>query len=591
MQGFYGKALYVDLTSRSWEERALPPAWLEAFLGGKGLGSWLLWREVGAGVDPLGPDNALIFVTGPAAGTPMLGASRYGVYARSPLTGGYAESYSGGRVAPALKGTGYDAVVVRGRAGAPVFLEVGPGRVAWHDARDLWGLDTYAAEEALLERVGVQGAQAVVIGPAGERMVRFACIVNNRWRSAGRTGLGAVMGSKKLKGVVFHGRLAAPVADEARLKAFVERLRRTVEGSPAQKFYKELGTPGMVGLMNAARALPTRYWSQGEYEDWEKISGQHMRERYEVRSRACPRCPMACGKLTRVPDGPHRGLTVEGPEYETLYAFGSLCGINRLDEIIYLNDLCDRNGIDTITAGNLVGLAMAASERGRFPEPVAFGDAEGAAALVRGMIERRGAGALLADGIKEAARRLDLEDLAIHVKGLEPAGYDPRVLKGMGLAYMTSTRGACHLRATFYKPELSGVIDPRTVEGKARLFTDYEDRLTIFNTLILCVFYRDFLLWDELGELCAALTGREYSTAGLRAIANRIVSLTRSFNVRQGFTRADDALPERFYLEPLAGGGIEKAEMERMLDEYYDLRGWDVQGVPPSPESELQIVN
>ncbi|MEW6725633.1 MAG: aldehyde ferredoxin oxidoreductase family protein [Bacillota bacterium] len=580
MKGFYGKLLIVDLTSRTWYTEAIPASWFEKLLGGKGLGSWLLLREVKAGTDPLGPDNVLIFANGPATGTVMPGGSRYGVYARSPLTGAYAESYAGGRVALAFKGTGYDAVIIRGCAGAPVFIEIGPEQTAIRDAKDFWGLDAYAAEDALLGKVGVEGAQAVVIGPAGERLVRFACLQNNRWRSAGRTGLGAVMGSKNCKGVVFHGGLKAPVADEARLKAYVARLRAKCKGSPAQKFYNSLGTPGMVGLMNAAGALPTRYWSRGEYEDWDKISGQYMQTNYKVRSRSCPLCPMGCAKLTTVPDGPHRGLMIEGPEYETLYAFGSLCCINRLDEIVYLNDLCDRYGIDTITAGNLVGLAMAASERGRFPVRVAFGDAAAAVELVTGMVTRSGPGALLADGIKEAAARLGLEDLAVHVKGLEPAGYDPRVLKGMGLAYMTSTRGACHLRATFYKPELSGIIDPRTTKGKALLFTDYEDRLTIFNTMILCVFFRDFILWDDLSELIAALTGREYTMPRLRGIANRIVSLTRFFNVREGFSRADDALPERFYREPLAGGGIEKGEMECMLDEYYVLRGWNSQGVP-----------
>ncbi len=584
MKGFYGKLVIVDLTSRACSTETIPVSWFEKLLGGKGLGSWLLLREVKPGIDPLGPDNVLIFVNGPATGTVMAGASRYGVYARSPLTGAYAESYAGGRVAPAFKGTGYDALIIRGRAEAPVFIEVSPEQTVIHDAGDFWGLDAYAAEDALLAKVSVEGAQAVVIGPAGERLVRFACLQNNRWRSAGRTGLGAVMGSKNCKGVVFHGKLRAPVADEARLRSYVTRLREECKGSPAQKFYNTLGTPGMVGLLNAAGALPTRYWSQGEYEDWDKISGQYMQANYKVRSRSCPLCPMGCAKLTTIPDGPRRGLTIEGPEYETLYAFGSLCCINKLDEIIYLNDLCDRYGIDTITAGNLVGLAMAASERGRFPVRVAFGDAAAAAELVTGMATRSGPGALLADGIKETAARLGLEDLALHVKGLEPAGYDPRVLKGMGLAYMTSTRGACHLRATFYKPELSGVIDPRTTEGKALLFTDYEDRLTIFNTLILCVFFRDFVLWDGLSEMIAALTGREYTVPQLREIAGRIISLTRSFNIREGFSRADDALPDRLYNEPLAAGGIEKGEMERMLDEYYVLRGWNSQGVPGHPD-------
>ncbi|MCL6635794.1 MAG: aldehyde ferredoxin oxidoreductase family protein [Peptococcaceae bacterium] len=577
MKGFHGRLLRVDLGSETFREEAIPLAVLERCLGGKGLGSYLLLDNVGPGVDPLGPENRLIFAVGPATGTRVPGSSRYGVYGKSPQTGGYAESYAGGKVAPQIKAAGYDAVILEGRAREPVLLEVSDRGINFHPARDLWGKETYAAEDAALERVGVPGAQAVVIGPAGENGVRLACLENNYWRSAGRGGLGAVMGSKNVKAVVFHGRTLPPVADEAALKKFTVNLVRAGKDHPAARNYRKYGTPMMVSVINSVGAFPARYWSRGVLEGWEKIGGEALLEDFQVRPRACPNCFLACGKLTTVRQGPRAGMTIEGPEYETIYAFGGLCCIGRLEDIIYLNDLCDRLGLDTISAGNLVALAMEARERGLDPGLPAYGDAAGAGRLLVEMACRQGRGALFADGIVPAAKALNLEDVAVHVKGLEPAGYDPRFFKGVGLGYATSARGACHLRATFYKPELAGIIPPRAVEGKAALYVDFEDRLTIFNTLILCVFFRDMLPWEELQVLIEALTGRAYSTEELRRAAGGIIAMSRRFNLRQGLGRESDALPARFHRQPLpeSGAVLPEDEFAQMLGEYYKLRGWE----------------
>ncbi|MCL6447661.1 MAG: aldehyde:ferredoxin oxidoreductase [Armatimonadetes bacterium] len=413
-------------------------------------------------------------------------------------------------------------------------------------------------------------------------MVRVACVENNYWRSAGRGGLGAVLGSKNVKAVVFHGRTPTVVDDETALKTFITRLLSISKDLPAVKNYRKYGTPQMVALLNTAQAFPTRYWSRGVLEGWEKISGEALitHPNLEVKVRSCPNCFLACGKLTTIKAGPHAGLTVEGPEYETIYSFGGLCCIDRLEEIVHLNDLCDRLGMDTISAGNLVALAMEARERGLAPQFPAYGDAAGAARLLEEMAFRRGPGAVLADGIVRAARALGLEDVAVHVKGLEPAGYDPRVLKGMGLGYATSARGACHLRATFYKPELAGIIPPDAVEGKAALYIELEDRLTIFNTLINCVFYRDMLQWPELQTLIKAVTGWDYSVAELRRTANEIITLTHLFNLRAGLGRESDALPRRLHQEPLpeSGASLTEAELAHMLQEYYALRGWNEEG-------------
>ncbi|GAV22269.1 aldehyde ferredoxin oxidoreductase [Carboxydothermus pertinax] len=582
MKGFYGKILRINLTDKSYRVEDISEEILKKYLGGKGLGSYLLLNNVAPGIDPLSPDNKLIFTAGPTAGTGMVGSSRYGVFSKSPLTGLYAESYSGGKVAPAIRKTGYDAIILEGASSEPVYLEITDSTVKFHDATHLWGKDTYYTEDKVLEEVGVSGAQAVVIGPAGENLVRFACIENNYWRSAGRTGLGAVMGSKKVKAVVFHGQAKVDIAEPELLKSLLKSISQKAKDNPGVKAYQMYGTTQMVRIMNGAKAFPTKYWSNGTYENWEDISGDSLITNFEVKPRSCPNCFLACGKLTTVEEGKYAGLTVEEPEYETIYAFGGLCCINRLDEILKLNDICDRLGMDTITAGNLAAFAIEAVNRGKIKADLQYGNADGIARLLEDIAYGRGIGAILAQGIKKASEEWGMEDVAIHVKGLEPAGYDPRVLKGMGLAYATSTRGACHLRATFYKPELSGMIDPATIEGKAKLFIEFENRLTIFNTQILCVFFRDLIQWPELIQLIKAVTGWEYNQQELEELANRIVTLTRVFNSREGATKAQDTLPKRFFSEPINEGKntIYEEELNIMVDEYYRLRGWNDQGLP-----------
>lgn len=576
MKGFYGKLLRVDLTNKTYSEEVIPDEVLKQYLGGKGLGTYLLLQNVKPGIDPLSVDNKLILTTGGSTDTSMVGNSRYGVFTKSPLTGGYSEAYSGGRVAPVLRRTGYDAIIFDGASAEPVFVEISDNGVNFHDASDLWGQDTYVTEEAVLEKVNVKGAQAVVIGPAGENLVRFACIENNKWRSAGRTGVGAVMGSKKVKAIAFHGNAKTEIADPELLKDVVKRIRDLGKDNPGVETYRTYGTTVMVKVMNGAKAFPNRYWNRGVDPNWENLSGDTLLEKFNVKSTACLNCFMACGKHVTVPGGEYAGVEVEGPEYETIYAFGGLCSLDSLDKVIYMNDLCDRLGMDTITTGNLVGLIMEGVERGLIDAPVKYGDMDAAVELVKQMAERNGLGEVLSLGIKEASKQLGLESIAIHAKGMEPPGYDPRVLKGMGLAYATSTRGACHLRATFYKPELVGMIDKSTTDGKAELFIDFENRLTIFNTQILCVFFRDLIPWETLIDLNKAITGLDYNKEDLCEIANRIVTASHEFNLQQGMTRADDTIPERFFEEKINDGQdvITAEELNIMVDDYYQQRGW-----------------
>jgi aldehyde:ferredoxin oxidoreductase len=585
MHGFYGKILKIDLNSKQFTTETISDDICERYLGGKGLAAYLLYELNPAGVDPLSPENTLIFATGPLGGSTIWGTCRYGVFTKSPLTGLFTESYSGGRTPDAIDATGFDAIVIQGQCAQPTVLTIHPEGVDFNDAGDIWGMETYAAEDAVNERFArseYRKKGAVVVGPAAENLIRFSVVENDYWRSAGRTGAGTVMGSKKLKGILFTGDRKRPHADESAVKEFSKNFMKEFKDHAAAQAYKTLGTPMLVKVTNLAGAFPTRYWTQGTWDQWEKISGEALVERMDPKPNACAKCFMACGQLGIVKEGRHEGLKIEGPEYETIYAFGGLCLIDSLEEIAYLNDICDRLGIDTITAGNLCGFAIEAAKRGKIDYDIDYGNVDAIADLLNKIARRQDIGDVLAEGIRHAAKQWDLEDIAVHVKGLEPAGYDPRSLKGMGLAYATSDRGACHLRATFYKPELSGVIAPEQIEGKAELFLEFEDRLAIFDTLILCRFYRDFYLWDKLAEIIHLTTGLEADETVLRQKAKEIATLIRKFNLREGMTLEDERLPKALHQELMDSGKvITEDEMEAMLKDYYKLHGWDESLMPP----------
>ncbi len=586
MSGHYGKILKIDVSSQTFTAEPLADVVYDQYLGGKGLASYLLYELNPPGIDPLHPDNCLIFATGPVTGSKIWGGCRYGVYTKSPQTGFYSESYSGGRVPEAIDSTGYDAIVIQGQCTQPTVLEIHPDEVIFHDAVDLWGKESYETEDEVIVRYsrsdrGFKKAGAVVIGPAAENLVCFGVIKNDHWRSAGRTGVGTVLGAKKVKAIVFQGNRKRPLHDENAVQNLSKTIAEDGKDNPGVAAYKSMGTSQLVKIVNMANAFPTRYWSEGRYDKWENISADALHSNCDVKPRACLKCFMACGRMTTIMEGRHAGLKLEGPEYETIFAFGGLCMIDSIEEIIYLNDICDRLGMDTITAGNLCAFTIEAYKHGKVDYKIDYGDVDAIAKLLNMIARREGIGNILAQGIKHAAKEWDLEDIAVHVKGMEPAGYDPRVLKGMGLAYATSDRGACHLRATFYKPELSGMISPDQIEGKAELFVDFEDRLTIFDTLVLCRFYRDLYSWEILGEIIHALTGIDSDKEALRARATSISTIIRRFNLREGLTSKDEWLPKRLFRKlEKTGHEIKPEELEYMLKDYYRLRGWSEAGIP-----------
>lgn len=588
MYGFYGKVLKIDLNKKVYDYQTIDDHILENYLGGRGLATHLLRQHNPPGVDPLSPDNHLIFAVGPLTGSKIWGSCRHGVFTKSPQTSFFSESYSGGTVAEYMSATGFDAFMISGAAKSPIWIEVGEQTIWFHSAEDLWGKDTFETEDRVKawikeHRPEAKKSGVVCIGPAGENRVSFAVVENDYWRSAGRTGAGAVAGSKNIKAIAFWGNRKKEFADIDMMKNFAKSMAQRSKEDAGVKAYKSMGTPMLVDIMNNAGGFPTRYWQKGTYEHYDRINAGALHERCKVQPHACLKCFMACGRLSTIKEGRHKGLKIEGPEYETIYAFGGLCEIDSIEEIAYLNDICDRLGLDTISGGNLAALTIEASRQGRIDYKIDYGQVDAIAKLLEDIAMRRGIGDILARGIKFTAKEWGMEDQAIHVKGLEPAGYDPRALKGMGLAYGTAARGACHLRATFYKPELSGMINPDQIEGKAKMFTEWEDRLTIFDAMILCRFYRDLYQWDELLTIIQATTGIKLNIVEIRTIAGAILNNIRRFNLGEGLTFEDDRIPRRFFQEALPETGkiITENQMKLLLKEYYRERGWNKKGEPP----------
>lgn len=612
-KGYAGKWLYVDLTKGAIEARDLDPQLAEEYLGGNGFGTRLLWDHVGPEIDALSPGNMLIFATGPLCGTTAPTASRFEVIGKSPLTGLYGDSNAGGFFGPELKFAGWDYIVFAGRSEYPVYLTIHDDQVQLRDARDLWTMTTSGTEEAIRRTLGDEKVKTATIGPAGENLVHFAGIQATSQRSAARCGLGAVMGSKNLKAIAVRGHNSITMADPEHFKELTARFRQRLRENAVFEPVHEHGTPGIAAMMNALGRFPTKNFQMGSFTDIDKIDADALADRAFVRHMGCYGCPVACDALYRVSDGPYAGTELHSVEYETLSSLGAGILNSNLDSILHMNKLCDDLGLDTISAGRCIGFAMELWERGILTAEdtgglaLEWGDVEVSTQLLTMMAYRQGFGNLLANGVRRAAQVIGRgsEDYAMHVKGMEIPAQDGRAQRSMGLAQVTSNRGADHLKAfpvidetgfpdearrrygEEYLPEMA---QPLATKHKPFLVKDGEDYGAVIDSVGLCksggTFVMAELYWDDIAQALEAATGMEMPVDKLKRIGERIYNLQRCYNVRHGITRADDRLPRRFTDEPSPSGNArgEVIDLARLLDEYYTLRGWDVSTGVPTPE-------
>ncbi len=588
--GYIGRYLQVDLTTGRITPRALGERDAERFVGGSGLAARMLAQEVAAGPDPLGPENPLAFTTGPLAGTPAPTSNRFTAAARSPLTRLWGEGDCGGRWASALKGSGFDAVLVTGQAARPVYLHIENGEAELRDASELWGVDTYELD---------LGAPTVCIGPAGERGVLYASIMHDgrAGRAVGRTGLGAVMGSKRLKAIVVNGDVRPQVAHAETLKASI----RSVIGTVVEKTkgFHLHGTAGGVENYERLGNLPLKNWKQGSWPDGAlKITGATMTETILTGRYACGSCPIGCGREVAVTQGPHAGVCGAGPEYETVAALGSLCLIDDLEAIAHMNEICNRLGIDTISAGGVLAFAMEARENGIWPQGPAWGDGMAAVHLLEQIGRREGeVPTLLGLGTRRAAEAWGglAREFAIHVKGLEPPMHDPRAYVSAAIGYATSTRGADHLQAYSHPfervlsaPSL-GIPEPLprdTAQGKGAMVATLQNWMAVLDSLKLCKFpVMGGFQPEHMVEWANAVTGWEHDLAGWLRIGDRICNLRRAINARLGASRVDDTLPARLLFHRRGEGGAPDSlpPFGPMLADYYAARRWTEMGLP-TPE-------
>lgn len=578
--GWMGKILRVDLSTGQIAEEDLQDNVRTTWLGGRGLGASILFKEVPANCDALGPENKLIFATGPLTGTRVPTSGRFSVTTKSPLTGTIFDSNAGGVWGVRFKRCGYDALIIEGESPKPVYLSITDDGAAICDAGHLWGLDVHAASSRLEAESG-RGVSVACIGPAGERMVKMAAIINDRHRALGRGGVGAVMGAKKLKAVAVGGSKKVPVAEPDQLDFVVYETNKWLKANPiTSQGLPEFGTAVLVNLFNELGVFPARNFQQSYFSDALNICGETLAETITVKRRGCYGCPIQCARVTRA--GSEEG---EGPEYESIWALGPQCGIGDLEVIARANYLCNRLGLDTISTGVTIGCAMELREKGIFSSGPTFEDARALLETIKKIAFREGIGDLLAEGADRFAGGLGAPEYAMQVKGLELPAYDPRGLQGMGLGFATSNRGACHLRAYMVGPEVLGVpkmVDRFATGGKAGLTIVQQNVSAAVDSLIICRFAGLAVSEEYFVRLLSAVVGIKYQTQDLHVIGERIWNLERLYNLRAGFGARDDTLPGRLLHQPVAEGPSRgcTVKLDEMLGEYYRFRGWDQSGAP-----------
>jgi aldehyde:ferredoxin oxidoreductase len=614
IKGYAGRILQVDLTTRTHQWKPLDEDTARLYIGGKGYGTRLLYDMTEPGVDPLGPDNPLIFATGPLNGSVAPQSNRFAVVTKSPLTGGIGNAACGGSFAYGMKRAGIDLLVITGRSERPVRLEIDGDRdaVQYLDAADLWGKGTYETQTLLPKR-----HEHAVIGPAGENEVLYAGIVSNE-RIAGRTGVGAVMGSKKLKAVSVAGKRKLEMDDPDAFREYTKTVRKLFEEHPVMgESLKRFGTGAIVNTTNARNILPTRNFKHGHHPDAMKISGEYM-EDHELKGvkSSCLHCPVTCGRDVELP-GKGR---VKGPEYETLALLGSNLEITNLKNVNEWNYLADDLGMDTISLGATLGFAMELHEKGMLDVPLDFGDPAGVSEMIQDIGHRRGLGSDLADGVKRMSEKYGGKEFAIHVKGLELSAYDPRGSYAQGVEYATTNRGGCHVQGASMYMESTGplTINPQSLKLKADIPVIQQNLACAINSMVLCIFTTYGMMPRQIHELSpnsltyklvttlfensgpifrkvmaikgkpmlwfekwlTFITGMPFSAGHLQEIGERIFNLERMYNLREGLSGADDTLPPRILNEPTFPGMTSGHPLGALLPRYYKNRGWDKDGVP-----------
>ena len=605
MNGYHGKVLVVDLAARACFREPLDESVLRRFIGGTGLASYLLYTHCPPGADPLGPDNPLIFACSPLVGSRLTTSSKFAVAAKSPLTGMIGDSLSSSFLAVELKRTGIDALVIKGSSEQPTVLILEDNEVHFEDASNLKGLSTFDTEKEIRQKLG-RRFRVACIGPAGENGVRYASVANDGGRQAGRTGTGAVMGSKNLKAIAVRGRNPAPVFDAESLKVVGRELSARSLG-PATEKYRTTGTMANLAVFDRLGTLPTRNFQQSTFDLTDEVSGEAMYSGHFVKNAHCANCTIGCEKILTVGDG--SGKSTGRMEYESAFALGPLVGIGDRETIIRASHYCDAMGMDTISAGGTTAWAMECFERGMLTLEdtdgldLRFGNAEALLPCLEAIATRSGSlGRLLSEGSRIASETTGqgTEAWAMHVKGLEMPGYEPRSLQTMALALAVSTKGACHNRSSAYEADFSNRVNRLEADTERGSITaDGEDFSAVLDSLIWCKFLRkafdDF--WAESANALSLITGWDVQPHELKKAGERINNLKKLFNIREGWTREDDTLPWRVLSEELPdgvakGAGLSEDDLQMMVSAYYEARSWNPDGtIPDGKLDDLQILD
>ena len=590
MDGYAGNIAYADLSAGKVTIKATPPELKKHYLGGRGFGIRLLTDMVDPKADPLGEKNVLVYAAGPLTGTGIPLGSRYEVSTISPLSGTAMSANSGGVFGWKMKKAGFDAVVVTGKSNKPVYLLLDNGKAELRDATSLWGKTTGQTTDAIVDELKDKSVRVSCIGPAGEKLVLFACIINEKTRAAGRGGVGAVMGSKNLKAIAARGDLPIKAADETKLEAVKERVKKKIEENGIEQALQKYGTAVLINIINQNYVMPTRNFQTAYFAAAEKVSGETMAATILKQPKGCYACIVKCGRVCEFD-----GESGEGPEYEPDWAFGPDCGIDDLKAVARANNICNEYGLDAISAPTTIACLMEMAEKGYVKHPIRFGDAKGMLKLVEQIAKREDIGNELAEGSFRFATKYGHPELSMSSKKQELPAYDPRGIQGYGLATATSVRGGDHVYGYMISPEILGApqkLDPYVTAGKAQWVKTFQDLTAGIDASGMCLFSSFALGADDYADLITATTGMKVDAAELLKIGDRIWNLQKLYNIKRGFGRKDDSLPARLLNEPLTEGAP-KGQVwrgEEMLDEYYTLRGWDKEGTPtPAKLKELGL--